>query len=106
MEHFKIFGSSVYCYVTKDARKTLESTTKLGIFVGCTDTFHNYRAYLPSHRMTLVCRYVKFDEEKSMRCSLERDLQLHGEVEIFSPKEEDNGSNHPCRYFQRWKEAH
>jgi len=56
--------------------------------------------------MTLVCRYVKFDEEKSMRCSLERDLQLHGEVEIFSPKEEDNGSNHPCRYFQRWKEAH
>jgi hypothetical protein len=32
--HFKIFGSSVYYHVTKDARKRLEPRTELGIFVG------------------------------------------------------------------------
>jgi len=40
--HFKIFGSSVYCHVTKDAWKKLEPKTKLGILVGYTDTPHNY----------------------------------------------------------------
>jgi len=32
--HFKIFGSSIYFHVRKDAWKKLELTTKLGIFVG------------------------------------------------------------------------
>eukprot|EP00253_Pinus_taeda_P035537 PITA_35537 len=44
--HLRIFGSSVYCHVTKDARKKLEPTTDLGIFVGYTDTPHNYQVYL------------------------------------------------------------
>jgi len=63
-------------------------TTGLGIFLGYTDTPHNYRVYLPSHRMTLVCRDVKFNEDKANGCSLERELQLHGEEELLSPKEE------------------
>ena len=29
---FKIFGSSVYVHVSKDARKKLEPTTEIGIF--------------------------------------------------------------------------
>ena len=37
-EHFKIFGSSVYVHVTKDAKKKLEPTIEIGIFVGYTDT--------------------------------------------------------------------
>ena len=44
--------------------------------------------YLPSNRMTLVYRDVKFDEEKVMRCSLERELQLHAYEELLAPKEE------------------
>ena len=64
--HFKIFGSSVYFHVTKDARKNLELTTKLGIFVGCTDTPHIYLVYLPTSKMTVVHRDVRFDEEKAM----------------------------------------
>lgn len=32
--HFRIFGSSIYCHVTKDAWKKLEPTTELGIFLG------------------------------------------------------------------------
>ena len=31
----------------KDARKKLELTTEVGIFVGYTDTPQNYRVYLP-----------------------------------------------------------
>ena len=36
VSHFNIFGSYVYVHVTKDTRKKLESTTKIGIFVGYT----------------------------------------------------------------------
>ena len=54
--YFKIFGSFVYFYVTKDARKKLEPTTELEIFVGYTDTPHNYRVYLSSHNMKMVRR--------------------------------------------------
>ena len=59
--HFKIFGSSVYFHVTKDARKKIEITTDFGIFLGYTDTPHNYRVYFPSHKMIMVRRDVKFD---------------------------------------------
>ena len=64
--HFRIFGSSVYCHVTKDARKKLESTTELGLFVGYIDTPHNYRVYLATIWRTVVCRDLKFDEQKAM----------------------------------------
>ena len=43
--HFSIFGSSIYFHVIKDAQKKLEPITKLGIFVGCIDTPHNYQVY-------------------------------------------------------------
>lgn len=38
VSHFRIFGSSVYFHVIKDAWNKLEPTTELGIFVGYTDT--------------------------------------------------------------------
>jgi len=33
---FHVFGSIIYCYVSKDRKKKLEPTTKRGIFVGYT----------------------------------------------------------------------
>ena len=45
VSHFKIFGSFFYVHVTKNARKKLELTAKVGIFVGYTETPHNYRVY-------------------------------------------------------------
>ena len=54
ISHLKIFGSSVYIHVTKDARKKLELTTEVGIFVGYTETPHNYHVYFPDSRMTVV----------------------------------------------------
>ena len=74
--HFRIFGSSVYFHVTKDAWKKIEPTTELGILVGYTDTPHNYQVYLPTSKRIVVRRDLKFDEQKAMRVSLERELQL------------------------------
>ena len=42
ISHLKIFGSSVYIHVTKDARTKLEPTVEVGIFLGYTETPHNY----------------------------------------------------------------
>lgn len=88
VSHFKIFGSSVYCDVSKESRKKIDPMVKLGIFVGYTETPCNYPLYLLSLRMTIVCRDVKFDEENAMRCFLERELQLHSIEEIFTINEE------------------
>jgi len=75
--------------VTKDARKKLDTTTKLGILVGYTDTPHNYRLYLPSTQRTVACRDLKFDEQKAMQVSLERELKLHVDEEPSDPQEEE-----------------
>ncbi len=83
---FRIFGSSIYCHVSREVRKNLESTIELGIFVGYIDTPYNYWLYFPSPRMIVVKRYVKFDEEKIMWCSLERELELQPNQEILDPK--------------------
>ena len=65
VSHFKIFGSSIYVYVTKDAKKKLEPIVEVGIFVGYTETPHNYRVYFPNNRMTIVRQDIKFDEGKA-----------------------------------------
>ena len=54
ISHLKIFGSSVYIHVMKDAKKKLESTTEVGIFVGYIETPHKYHVYFPDSRMTVV----------------------------------------------------
>eukprot|EP00253_Pinus_taeda_P005652 PITA_05652 len=60
ISHLRIFGSPVYMHVMKDARKKLELTVEVGIFMGYTDTPHNYRVYLPDSRKTVVRRDIKF----------------------------------------------
>jgi len=75
--------------VTKDARKKLDPTAELGILVGYMDTPHNYQMYLPTTQRTVVCRDLKFDEQKAMHLSLERELKLHAEEETLVPKEEE-----------------
>lgn len=89
MGHFRIFGSSVYFHVTKDEWKKLELTTKLWIFVGYTDTPHNYRVWLPTSRRTMICRDLKLDEQKAMQVSLKRELQLQVVEELLVHKEEE-----------------
>ena len=90
VSHFRIFGSSVYCHVTKDAWKKLDPTVELGILVRYTDTPHNYRVFLPISQRTVVRRDLKFDEQKAMRVSLEREFKLHAEEELSVPKEKES----------------
>ena len=87
LSHLRISGANVYMHVTKDARKKLEPTTEVGIFLGYTDTLHNYRVYLPDSGKTVVRRDIKFQKEKAMKCSLERELHLHADEELLVPKD-------------------
>ena len=48
VSHFKIFGSFVYVHVTKDSRKKMEPIAEVGIFVGYTETPHNYLSIFSS----------------------------------------------------------
>ena len=100
ISHLNIFSSSVYIHVTKDARKKLELTTEFGIFVGYTETPHNYCVYFPNSWMTVVCWDIKFNEVKAMKLSLERELHLHVEEELIVPKDE------PQDVDQRQEEDH
>ena len=69
VSHFRIFGASIYFHASKDSRKKLEPTSKMRVFVGYTETLHNYRVYFPSLRVIVVRRDIKFDEDKAMRFS-------------------------------------
>ena len=92
---FKIFGSSVYVHVTKVARKKMEPTAEVGIFVGYTKTPHNYRVYFPNSRMIVVRRDIKFDAGKAVWLSLDRELDLHAEKELLVPKDESQDVDQP-----------
>ena len=65
VSYFKIFGSLVYFHVTKYERKKLEPASNVAIYVGYTDSPHNYEVYFLAQKMTVVRRDVKFDEEKA-----------------------------------------
>ena len=56
--------------------------------MGYIDTPHNYQVYMPTCRMRVVRRDIRFDEDKSMKVSLERELELHADEEILAPKVE------------------
>ena len=74
--------------MTKDARNKLKPTIEIGIFLGYTDTPHNYQVYFPNNKMIVVRQDIKFDEEKAMRFSLERELDLHADEELLVLKNE------------------
>eukprot|EP00253_Pinus_taeda_P012015 PITA_12015 len=95
--HFKIFGSSVYFHVTKDARKKLELTTKLGIFVGYTDTPHNYQAHAEVLGVeTSTQAEASGDGRKRKR---EADRLLEGAIEnVGAPSSQRRHRRSPKRY--------
>ena len=51
--------------------------------------------YFPNSGMTVVRWDIKFDEDKSMRLSLERELDLHAEEELLVPKDEPQDVEQP-----------
>jgi hypothetical protein len=105
VSHFKIFGSSIYVHVTKDARKKLEPTAEVGIFMGYTKTPHNYHVYFPNINMIVMQQDIKFDEGNAMRLLLERDLDLHAEEELLVPKDESQYVDQPHEEVHGVEEA-
>jgi hypothetical protein len=105
VSHFKNFGSSVYVHVNKDARKKLEPTAKVGIFVGYTETPHNYHVYFSNSKMIVMRWDIKFDERKAMRLSLERELYFHAEEELLVPKDESQDVDQPHEEVHRVEET-
>ncbi len=103
ISHLRIFGSPVYMHVKKDARKKLEPTAEVGIFVGYTDTPHNYRLYFPNSHKTVVRRDIKFQVEKGMKCSLEREPHLHAKEELLVAKDELQDVDQPQDEVHGWK---
>lgn len=75
--------------MTKDSRKKLDPAVELGILVEYIDTPHNYRVFLPASHRTVLRKDLKFDEQRAMLVSLERELKLHGDEELLVPKEEE-----------------
>jgi hypothetical protein len=105
VSHLKKFDSFVYVHVNKDARKKLEPTAEVGIFVGYTETLHNYCVYFPNSKMTVMRQDIKFNEGKAMRLSLERELDLHAEEELLVPKDESQDVDQPHEEFHRVEET-
>jgi hypothetical protein len=105
VSHFNIFGSSVYVHVIKNVRKKLQPTAKVGIFVGYTETPHNYCVYFPNSKMIVMQWDIKFDEGKSMQLLLERELDLHAEEELLVPKDESQDVDQPHEKVHGVEEA-
>ena len=63
--------------------------------MGYTKTPHNYPVYFPKNKMNVERNYIKFDEEKDMQLSLERELDLHAEEELLVPKDESQDVDKP-----------
>ena len=51
--------------------------------------------YFPDSRKTVVRRDIKFHEEKSMKCSLEREPHLHVDEDLLVPKDEPQNVDQP-----------
>lgn len=95
----------LFTHVTKDARKKLEPTAEVGIFLGYTDTPHNYRVYFPDSHKTIMRWDIKFQEEKAMKCSLEREPHLHADEELLVPKDELEDVDQPQKEFHGVEET-
>ena len=73
--------------------------------MGYTETPHNYRVYFSDIRLIFMRRDIKFNEEKAMKLSLERELHLHAEEELLSPKDEPLDVDQPQEEVHGVEEA-
>jgi hypothetical protein len=69
ISHLRIFGCVSYCHIPAEKRAKLDPTTEKGILVGYNETSKAYRVYIPTIRKTVLCREVKFEEERALRNS-------------------------------------
>ena len=71
MSHIRIFGSVCYCHVHADSRRKLDSSGEKGLLVGYSKISKAYRVYIPTRIRIIVSKDIQFDEDRSLRRSLD-----------------------------------
>jgi len=72
-EHLRVFGSITDAHIPKDSRKKLDSKTRKCILVGYGSVRKGYRLYDRATRQVLFSWMVKFDKEKSIEQTPEKE---------------------------------
>jgi len=79
VEHLHIFGCLEFSHVPSEKRKNMDPTIEKGILVGYSEVSKAYNIYIPTLRRVVVRRYVRFEEDRAFR----RSLDLRDRVEEF-----------------------
>jgi hypothetical protein len=65
ISHLRIFGCVAYFHIPAEKRTKLNPTVEKGILVGYSETSKVYRIYIPTTKKIVLCRDVKFEEERA-----------------------------------------
>jgi hypothetical protein len=71
VEHIKIFGCLTYSHVPSEKRTKLDPTSQQGILVGYSKVSKAYCIYIPSLRIVVLRKCVRFEEDRDFQRSLE-----------------------------------
>jgi hypothetical protein len=66
ISHLRIFGCVAYYHIPAEKRTKLDPTAEKGILVGYNETSKPYKIYIPTIRKIVLCRDVKFEEERAL----------------------------------------
>ena len=64
VKHLRPFGCIVHCYIPKEKRAKLEDTSYRGIFIGYTDSNHQFRVWNPARNEVEIRTHVLFLENE------------------------------------------
>jgi hypothetical protein len=67
VSYLRIFGCPMYIHVPKEKRTKLETSGRMGIFLGYSETSKAYGIYIPGQRQIEISRDVTFDEDEAFR---------------------------------------
>ena len=99
--HLRIFGCTVYVYVSKEKRTKMEPSGKKDIFVSYNETSKVYHVYVPGRRQIEVSRDVTFDEAIAFLRSRESHIDVEMEEHEAPNDIEDLVPDYPRSDVQR-----
>ena len=85
VSHLRIFGSVCYCHIHADTRKKLDPFGEKGLLVVYNETSKARIVFMPARKRIIVSRDVQFDEDRSLRRSMDLPAQDLG-VKLEEPK--------------------
>jgi hypothetical protein len=76
VSHLRIFGSVCYCHVPLEKRTKLDPRGEKGILVGYSEVSKAYNIFVLARRRIMVSRDVQFEEERALRRSRDKPVQV------------------------------